>query len=173
MDVKKTYLSWDDIVECSNIIHSNLVSMNWYPNLIIGLTRGGLLPDTLLSHRFNVRMNSLDISLRDHNSDTNLGTVRDLSSIPSQLTKDSKILIVDDINDSGETFEWIRNDWLSRSEYNSLMGYGKIWPSDLIKFAALLHNEPSKSTADCYAKLINKNVDPQWIVFPWEIGKPK
>jgi hypothetical protein len=171
MDVTKTYLSWDDIVEYTIIIHEKLLFMNWVPNLVVGLTRGGLLPATLLSHRLGVRMNSLDVSLRDGSGEGK--PILTMSNIPVYMTHTSKILIVDDINDSGETFEWIRTDWLSRSASNDLMGYGKEWPSDIIKFAALLHNEPSTSTTDVYAKTINKDIDPQWIVFPWEIGKPK
>ena len=38
---------------------------NWRPSCVVGITRGGLLPAVMISHYFDVKMYSLDISLRD------------------------------------------------------------------------------------------------------------
>jgi hypothetical protein len=43
------------------------------------------------------------------------------------------------------------------------------WPADKIKFAALIHNEPSPINTDYWAKRINKDIDPIWIEFPYEV----
>ena len=37
-----------------------------------------------------------------------------------------------------------------------------------IKFAALIHNKPSKAKVDYQGYEIDKSKDPAWIVFPWE-----
>jgi len=65
-----------------------------------------------------------------------------------------KILIIDDINDSGGTFQYIIDN------------FGK--KEGRIKFAALIHNKPSKVNVDYQGYEINKQERPHWIVFPWE-----
>ena len=65
-----------------------------------------------------------------------------------------KILIIDDINDSGETFNYI------------IKNFGK--GDGRIKFAALIHNTPSKAQVDYHGYTIDKSKNPVWIVFPWE-----
>ena len=70
------------------------------------------------------------------------------------------ILIVDDINDTGETLAWIKQDWNKQGEIN--------WPAN-IRFAVLTENQPSKfGDVDYVSKFINKDENPSWIVYPWE-----
>jgi hypoxanthine phosphoribosyltransferase len=38
---------------------------NWRPDYIAGITRGGLVPATMLSHYLDVPMHTLNISFRD------------------------------------------------------------------------------------------------------------
>ena len=65
-----------------------------------------------------------------------------------------KILIIDDINDSGATFKYIIDN------------FGK--QEDRIKFAALINNKPSSVKVDYHGYELNKVEVPSWIVFPWE-----
>ena len=74
------------------------------------------------------------------------------------MLKGSKILIVDDINDTGATFKWIRDDWnidLDSEKSN-------------VKFAALIDNIPSEFVVEYNGVEINKEENPEWIVFPYE-----
>ena len=74
------------------------------------------------------------------------------------------ILVVDDINDSGATLDWISRDW------QSVTGADK-WQSiahHTVKFATLLDNVNSDFTVDYSATTIDKVQDPVWVVFPWE-----
>ena len=52
-----------------------------------------------------------------------------------------KILIVDDINDTGATFNWIKNDWESR--HKDPDKWKCIWGNN-VKFATLTENFASK-----------------------------
>ena len=70
------------------------------------------------------------------------------------VTENTAEDIIDDINDTGETFKFI------------LDKFGK--GDGRIKFAALIHNKPSKVTIDYLGYEIDKSKDPAWIVFPWE-----
>ena len=65
-----------------------------------------------------------------------------------------KILILDDINDTGATFKYILDNFGKRD--------------DRIKFAALINNKPSPIKMDYHGYEINKDEVPSWIVFPWE-----
>ena len=78
------------------------------------------------------------------------------------------ILIMEDINDSGATFNWIKSDWRS-----SAMPKDPKWQNDMIlgnnvRTACLVENSASNFECDYAGMSINKIDEPQWIVFPWE-----
>ena len=56
-------ITWDDYNELVSSIASQLG--DWEPEAIVGLTRGGLIPAVQFSHMFNVKLYTLNISLRD------------------------------------------------------------------------------------------------------------
>ena len=79
-----------------------------------------------------------------------------------------KILIFDDINDSGKTLQWIKSDWRA-STYPA----DPKWQNDMIfgnnvKTACLIENTGSEFEVDYVGDIVNKIDDPQWVVFPWE-----
>ncbi len=163
MDVKKLYLSWDDVEELTSNVIEKMIVESWTPTVVVGLTRGGLTPGTLISHYFGVPMCSLDVSLRDNTGPFG-GTTH--TWIPEEIANDHRILVVDDINDTGATFDWIRNDWSWTVQHIKPMSDN--WPWTHIKFASLIHNKPSPIGTDFYGRLIDKDHDPLWVVFPWE-----
>jgi len=70
------------------------------------------------------------------------------------VTDDSlQYVIVDDINDTGATFEHIRFN-CDRNEN--------------VRYAAVINNKPSPFTVDYHGYEIDKSVEDRWIVFPWE-----
>lgn len=77
------------------------------------------------------------------------------------------ILIVDDINDSGRTLQWIKDDWESgcmpRSE-----DWNDVWHHN-VQFAVMVENTASSfKGVDFCGTEINKAETPAWVVFPWE-----
>jgi len=152
----------------------------WKPDYIVGLSRGGLIPAVMLSHYLNVTMYTLKVTLRDgqeddcdHNcwmADDALGAQYDendnyINTNAEQRRK--KILIVDDINDSGATIQWIKNDWQSACLPDDINWETEIWGKN-VRFATIINNLASKSDVDYYSMEINKEEDDSWIVFPWE-----
>lgn len=166
-------------------VHSIIRQMNedkWKPDYIVGLTRGGLIPATMLSHYLNVPMETLKVSLRDGGeTESNCWMAEDAYGyIPSETiprpageeTSDSKrrknILIVDDINDSGNTLQWIKDDWKSSCLPHS-EDWNDVWHHN-VQFAVLIENTASNfKGVDYCGTEINKFETPVWCVFPWEV----
>jgi hypoxanthine phosphoribosyltransferase len=75
---------------------------------------------------------------------------------------------VDDINDSGATLNWIKEDWMSSSLPDNPK-WSEIW-GDTVRVAVLVDNEASASELNIsYSAVdLNKAEEDAWIVFPWE-----
>ena len=76
------------------------------------------------------------------------------------------ILVVDDINDTGKTIAWLKQDWKSTC-YPYDHAWEEVWHKN-VKFATLVNNVVSEETVDYRMWDINKKTDPCWFVFPWE-----
>ncbi len=172
----------------------NILISGWRPDYIVGITRGGLIPAVMISQYLNIPMHTLEVSLRDGgDTESNLwmavdafgspekeiviedeqdiGSVLDAASslleMP-ELPSYKNILLVDDINDTGATFNWIMNDWKSSCFPNDPAWYS-IWNSN-VKFAVIVDNLSSQCDVkmDFIGKEINKAENDVWVDFPWE-----
>ena len=148
--IKKHYYSWTDTENmCTNIV-KQMYADNWRPDYIVGLTRGGNIPATIISNMLDIRCEAMKVSFRnDDRVDTNFWL--------SRHATDSNILIVDDINDTGATFKWIWDDWkLQEREHN-------------VRFAVLTENSASDfGNVNYYVHEVNKLEEDVWLVYPWE-----
>ena len=117
---------------------------------------GGLIPAVLMSHYTGIKMHTLDVRLRDGDGEceTNCWMAEDASN-------GKKILVLDDINDTGETFKWIVKDW--EGSVVDDIDWG-----NTVRFAAIIDNVPSEMDVEYSSMEINKLEDPSWIVFPFE-----
>ncbi len=157
----KWSLSWQDVENMTLAVAREIHLSNWRPDLIIGLDRGGLPVSVMLSHYLRVPHDSLKVSLRD-NPDT-----ESLLWAPEVVLDGKKILIVDDINDSGATQAWIKEDWASAVAVTCPDFVDRYWHTS-VKFAVLVDNESSPEDADFAGKTINKAEHDVWVDFPWE-----
>ena len=132
--------SWDTINDLVTTIH-NRVSP-WKPTHIVGITRGGLIPAVMLSHRLDLPMEVLGVSFRDNKATHHTK----FKPIP-----DAKYLVVDDINDSGMTFSVVSQVFKNRHLH--------------FITAALINKEKSGFDVDFYGEMF---YDDNWINFPWE-----
>jgi hypoxanthine phosphoribosyltransferase len=163
---------------------------DWRPDYVVGITRGGLIPAVMISQYLDVPMHTLNISFRDSEGgpESNLWMAEDafgyipkeertdaefeISGLPvqgdtSDPKKRKKILIVDDINDSGQTLNWIKEDWPSGCLPSDPV-WEDIW-NNTVRFAVIVDNEASEFKDVDYSGLtINKHEEPSWVVFPWE-----
>jgi hypoxanthine phosphoribosyltransferase len=78
-----------------------------------------------------------------------------------------QILIVDDINDTGATFEWIKKDWQAGCLPNS-EGWDEVWDEN-VRFATMCEKTHTKFDGVNYVwEEIDTSEKDTWIVFPWE-----
>ncbi len=138
----KIYLHYDDVLSmCHNITHD--VS-KIKPDMIVGITRGGLVPALHLSHHLDRPMETLMWQTRDAEK-------QQYCDVIQQAIDTGKIVVfVDDINDTGRTFSEISKEYHCER------------PN--VHFISLV-----KKTDTCYDALAALTIkDERWIVFPWE-----
>tara|TARA_B100000989_G_C19495226_1_gene451687 strand:- start:511 stop:987 length:477 start_codon:yes stop_codon:yes gene_type:complete len=158
MKIKKHFYTWNDVEKMVTNIITQMYNDNFRPEYIVGITRGGLTPAIMMSNRTSIPMKTLDVRLRDTEGLKGLPESNGNMAYDAGFGK--KILVVDDINDTGATFNWIKDDWLRLSNNNSMPG---------VKFAALTENLASDfGEISYYAHEVNKEEDPIWLVYPWE-----
>jgi hypoxanthine phosphoribosyltransferase len=163
----------------------------WRPDYIVGITRGGLIPAVMISQYFNIPCETLKVSLRDGNDcESNLWMasdalgpnsrerfVEDKNDLAGILDAASgllengtykEILLVDDINDTGATFNWIMEDWKSGC-FPGDPAWDEVWNNN-VKFAAVVDNLSSqcKVKMDFCGMEIDKSENDVWVDFPWE-----
>jgi len=166
--MKKQLVTWQDVEHQVQEILRQMQRDEWMPDYVVGLTRGGLVPANMISQYLDIPMHTLKVNLRDHaGTESNCWMAED--AFGNNETGGTNILIVDDINDTGATLNWIRQDWQS-----NCLPYDERWLNDIwninVRIATLYDNESSKSelTVDYSAVTINKAEEDVWIDFPWE-----
>lgn len=166
---KKHYYSWQDISDAANSITAQMFKDNYKPDFIIGLTRGGLPLAVMLSNKLDIPMKTLSVSFRD---DTKTETDKKIISQAFGMFEPGgkkKILIVDDINDTGATFKWIVDDWTADERYEQSTDWKNIW-NKTVRFAVITENLSSEFDMVRYSTHeVNKAEDDVWLVYPWEL----
>ena len=158
--VKKVYYTDSQIDGMIHSIIRQLVKDHWVPDYIVGLTRGGLIPAIKISQYLDIPMETLKVSLRDG------GECESNCWMADDAYDGKKILIVDDINDTGSTLAWIKQDW-ALSAYKEDPKWDSIW-NESVRFATLIDNDTSPFEVNYIGKSINKSEEDVWVVFPWE-----
>lgn len=162
MVVKNFYTNEDMMVGLGSM-STNMSNDNWTPDVVVGILRGGIIPAVYFSHMYNnTPLVSMEWSLRD----SSVGK-RVPAEIEGFLYSDSKILLVDDICDTGETLREVYDALIEIYRDEKYMQPGL----QNIKSAVLHYNEGQNVfTPDYFHLKINKNIKNEWIVYPWEIA---
>jgi len=180
LNIKKHYYSWQDVERACLNIALQMYNDNWRPDYIVGITRGGNVPATIISNMLNIRCEALKVSLRDDDSqsESNCWMSEDaFGYVPpeertakyqrSGVYNKKNILIVDDINDTGATFNWIKQDWQSSCLPDD-PNWDTVWGQN-VRFATITENLASEFGEVNYSvHEINKAEDDVWLVYPWE-----
>ena len=180
--MKKKYYSWNDLELAANKIIIQMYKDGWQPDYIVGITRGGLPLATVLSHKLDCRMETLKVKLRDAEDgevcESNCWMSEDafgynypeksgVTGARWDIKQRKNILIVDDINDTGATFKWIKKDW-SGSCLPDEDNWNTVWGNN-VRFAVMTENLGSKfNDVNYYYDEVNKSEENIWLVYPYE-----
>lgn len=176
----KIYLSNAEVERYVQDILRQIALDEFKPDYVVGITRGGITPALMISHYLDIPCETLKVSLSEsEDCETNCWMAEDAFGYISETEQETlksrwdidarkKILVVDDINDTGATINWIKQDWQSSCFPKEEYVWNSIW-ENTVKFATLVNNESSEYTNVSYSGLtINKLENTSWVVFPWE-----
>lgn len=160
--MNKRTVTWPELQHLVSKICRDISASNWRPDYIVGITRGGLVPAVLISHWLDVPLETLKVSLRDE------GQTESNCWMAEDAFNGKNILIVDDINDSGATINWIIDDWKGLC-LPSDPTWQDIWNKN-VRYAVLFDNLASDAviSADYTGVEINKAENNAWVDFPFE-----
>jgi len=151
---KKINYTYDDFEEGVESIYKNIMAVGQPYDRIVGIARGGLFLANRLSYKLELPMTPLSWSTRD-------GNEKECNAwIPEDINNGDKILIVDDIIDSGKTIREILEDWNS-SVFEDL----KV---ENISIACCYWNVDQETTPDFFHRTIERSKDDGWVEFFWE-----
>ena len=151
-DMRKLWYSWQEMCLDVNQLCRDITLDKFEPDVIVGLSRGGLTPGVMMSHWLKKPFKPVKSALRDFPEWEDY--------LPRKT--DKRVLIIDDICDSGETFERI-------SQY--INGPRENTPLQLqcdVRFASLWWNNEVDFKPHYYVREVAKDTEKLWIHFPWE-----
>ncbi len=103
-------LTWEVFGEASRYLSQEIVDSGWFPELIVGVARGGLIPAGAIGYAIGVKaMGAINVEFY-----TDIGeTLPEPLVLSPQLDMDSlagkRVLVVDDVADSGKTLDLVVN----------------------------------------------------------------
>ena len=151
------YVPYETFLADLERIAQQVEADSWKPDFLVGVGRGGLVPAAYLSHRTGITMLSVDHSSGDAAFADEL-----LAKLAAKSREGARILIVDDINDSGSTIVHLRR---------VLAEHGCSEPH--IRVAVLVNNVRSRARAEYAGRDMDRSEDKSWFVFPWEAVAPR
>jgi hypoxanthine phosphoribosyltransferase len=149
---KCRWATWDDVDRWADRLSEQILARKDRPEVLVGVTRGGWVPVRLLSDRLGTRR---ILSLRIQH-----WGVTAMPSGTAQITEElsgpvrgQRVLIVDDIADTGESL-YLARERIARAMARS------------IETAACLYITHSKHVPTYFAEEIPRDRW-VWIIFPW------
>lgn len=143
---------YEDFLAKVRVLSRKVREGGWMPDFVIGVGRGGLVPAVYISHQLELPMLSIDHSSKVPGFADEL-----LAKVAAMTAGGSRMLFVDDINDSGGTIDYIRSQLAENGCVDSNL-----------RFAVVINNQRSKVEVDLWADTIDRAEDKRWFVFPWE-----
>ncbi len=141
-------VEWDHVYSLLLEIADLIKESEFKGDVIVGISRGGLLPARILSDLLdNPHLANIKVEFY-----VDIDQTKELPVITQPVSvsvKDKRVLIVDDITDSGQSFRLV---WETLAQ-----------EAAEVKTVTLYHKPWSCFTPDIYARETEA-----WVIFPWE-----
>ncbi|MEM3670329.1 MAG: phosphoribosyltransferase [Thermoprotei archaeon] len=143
-------VSWLEVYEALSSIARAISASSSGFDAVLGVARGGWIPARLLSDFLSIRrIVSIQVESYDNEDRKEL---RILEPVPQEL-RGSKVLVVDDISDTGSSLLAV----VEKLRSNGVKA---------ISTVAIFTKPWSKFTPDFFYKEVS-----EWVVFPWELNE--
>lgn len=145
-------ISWEQFYQLARGLVRLIRASGFAPDLIVAISRGGLVPARVLADHLNLfDLATLKVEHYHAMRREKLAQVR--YPLMARIAG-RQVLLVDDVSDSGDSFQVALEHLLERGE-----------PAQL-KTAVLHHKQVSKFIPDYFAAEVT---DWRWIIYPWAV----
>ena len=143
-------LTWADVEQGVNIIINRIGNKKY--DYVIGIANGGLIPATLIAKRLKLKTMSVGLESYENKDFKNVTLWSEINKRIYILQQHGLCLLVDDISDSGKSFNYIKNAYLKNEEI-------------LCDTASLVVKPKTSFMPDYFAMNVHTDT---WVKFPWE-----
>ena len=149
MEIEKQYLNWDQI---ETMVAALAARSHGHYDAMLAVTRGGLVPAGMLAYHLGIR-NILVAAVHFYSGVARRAQQPTFLQFPADpLLSGRRILIVDDIWDSGKTIAAVKE---------------RVLAAGGTPVTAILHYKPAASLIDDAPDFYVETTR-AWIVYPWE-----
>ncbi|MDO5631412.1 MAG: xanthine phosphoribosyltransferase [Paracoccus sp. (in: a-proteobacteria)] len=147
---KGFHVSWDQLHRDARALAWRLDGTDW--RAIVAITRGGLVPAMIVARELDIRtIDTISIkSYKGQGANAGQGELQVLNSPDPELMGDGdRILVIDDLVDSGRTLELVR----------------QMYPK--AHFGTVYAKPKGKPMVQTYVTEVSQDT---WIFFPWDMA---
>ena len=145
-------MTWQHFLKLARQLAYQVRDSGYQPDLIIAIARGGLMPARLLSDYLDIT-DLASFRIVHYRGAEQVPQAKVMQALNVDVTG-KRVLLVDDVSDSGDTFE------LALPHI-----YQKGQPAEL-RSAVLDHKTVSRYEPDYYPRTISEW---HWIIYPWAV----
>ena len=146
-------VSWDEAYRLARILARKIRRDRFKPDIVIGIARGGLVPARTVCD-FLLQKDLASVKVEHWGIATALGKAKIRFPLPVEVDiSGKKVLIVDDVADSGDSFSIITEYLMEKN------------PAE-IKTAVLQYKTSSAFIPDYWGERRDKW---KWIIYPWAV----
>ncbi len=145
-------VTWEHFYELARKLSLAMYKASFQPEIIVAISRGGCIPARVICDYLDVF--DLDVIKIEHYHGVHKEKSAILRYPLSADINGKRVLLIDDVSDTGDSFDVGIQHLLKNGE-----------PRDL-KTAALHHKSVSSYIPDYYAEIVHEW---RWIIYPWAV----
>lgn len=149
-----TLVPWEDFYHLARKVTRDIRESGYAIDIIIAIGRGGYVPGRILSDLLGIK-NLTSFKIEHYRNTRKFQSAVVKYPLAADI-RSKNVLLVDDVSDSGETFE-------AAIEHLHECG-----PAREVRTVVIHHKTTSRITPDYYAGIITEW---HWMVYPWAVNE--
>jgi hypothetical protein len=145
-------VSWRRVQDLARQLANNIRTSGYKPDVIIAIARGGYVPARLLCDYLNI-FDLTSIRIIHYDKGSHMSNHARLTSPLNTDVRNLKVLLVDDVSDTGDTLELA-------------VKHIQAFSPATLKVAVLQHKQVSTFVPEFYAEKITTW---RWLTYPWAV----